>query len=68
MTRGAGSVQRGLQSVVRFTRTDVQALEDPELPVNSLLEGPEFPVNSLKWIYFGGLSESPNGVLITVRP
>ena len=45
-------------SVVRFTQTDVQALEGPELPVNSLLEGSEFPVNSLKWIYFGGLSES----------
>ena len=30
------------------------------LPINPLLEGPEFPVNSLKWIYFGGLRESPS--------
>jgi hypothetical protein len=44
--------------VVMFTDSDEQSLEGQALPVNSLLEGPEFPVKSLKWIHFGGLSES----------
>ena len=47
-------------SVVTVYSTDEQALEGPELQVNSRLQEPEFLVSSLKWIYFGEDSQDEN--------